>query len=374
MITITQNVPDLVLSKMPVILNCKTSLVADSTIAKPLFLRIYAEIVDETGNSRELVNTVDDKGLASFNISDALQSFVSYGKSFSYSRCKAPTHSPAIVTYSINLYEKYYSDGQTVSPKGITIENKKVFEGTLSDLERQTLSPDIKTHIPNEGKLLSRKPATDEVVCLGQMYYVPFIHLKNTDAEVETTASLIDSVDNGTLAIDSSSSEIDEIKLKIPISLRNQSLKMSCVETSRTLYAIPPNENVTSFIFVNSFGMLESVVALCNNNRVANLSSETFTLDKENSFSSFSNIISDSEEKYSEYGMSSGWVNEEWKEWWLHEFLTTRQAWMLINNKWIACGIIPDEKYTIYDRSKTQAYSISFTVRLSLNGPQLLSW
>lgn len=373
MITVTQNVPDLVLSKMPVILNCKTSLLSDSTIAKPLFLRIYANITDSTGKTIQLVNTVGDNGEASFNISDALQSFISYGKSFSYSKCKPPTHSPAIVSYSIALYEKYYSDGQTVSPKGIAIENKRVIEGTLYDMERQTSSSDIKSLIPAEGKLLSRKPASNEVVYIGQTYYVPFVHL-NGGSEVETTASLNNNSDNSVIDTASSSSELDEIKLRVPISLSNQIVTLSCAGTTRSLYVVPSTDELASFIFVNSFGMLESVCAFCKNNKVTNMSVNTYTIDKENSFSSTHSFISDSKETYTEYGMSSGWVNEEWKEWWLHEFITTRQAWMLINTKWIACSIVPESKYTLYDRTKAQANSVSFTVRLSLNGPHLLSW
>jgi hypothetical protein len=72
--------------------------------------------------------------------------------------------------------------------------------------------------------------------------------------------------------------------------------------------------------------------------------------------------------------MSSGFVNREWAEWWLTEFVVTRKAWMYDNGTYIPDAIIPEETNKLYDRAKPGLISVNFSVRYGFSGSTLNSF
>lgn len=69
------------------------------------------------------------------------------------------------------------------------------------------------------------------------------------------------------------------------------------------------------------------------------------------------------------WAMSSGGQTREWADWWVQEFLMSRQWWMRDGNSYVPVIVEPQKKdIGIYDRSKQQMPHVDFTVTMALEG------
>ena len=123
-----------------------------------------------------------------------------------------------------------------------------------------------------------------------------------------------------------------------------------------------------NFIFLNGFGMLESITAVTKESLEYEIQSETYAVPQEIGFRGNTQVVNYANSPEATFGMSSGFVNREWAEWWVNEFIVTRKAWVLHEGRYIPVAIIPDDTVSLYDKSKPGLMAVNFSVRYSFTG------
>ena len=139
-------------------------------------------------------------------------------------------------------------------------------------------------------------------------------------------------------------------------------------ETGRNQYVVDSSPDMRHFLFINGFSLIESVTAFTKYSMEYDIQSDTYSVPKEIDFRQNTQIINYAQDPLATFGMSSGYVNREWAEWWISEFLTTKSAWMLVGSRFLPVSIIPEETTEIYDRSKPGLLAVNFSVRFSFTG------
>lgn len=141
------------------------------------------------------------------------------------------------------------------------------------------------------------------------------------------------------------------------------------------LFVLPATERQyrQTFRFINSFGVLESV----NVPRVysKNFAAETtpYVVSKQETFGSFSRSAIKKINNKESWSFATDPLDEEWQQWYLHEFLMSEHVWIEIKGRWIPCTVSFDDDITFCDTTKSDAHVVSFTVQLDINGSPTLS-
>ena len=111
------------------------------------------------------------------------------------------------------------------------------------------------------------------------------------------------------------------------------------VTTNQTDATLASNVMVDSkarrmeFVFRNSLGVMETVSASCMDERIGSVTTEQLAAIIKPSYESSRMLINRSQRNPDVLKMSSGYVAEEWADWWIHEFLTAKYCWMKLKEK-----------------------------------------
>lgn len=129
------------------------------------------------------------------------------------------------------------------------------------------------------------------------------------------------------------------------------------------------------FVFINSLGAYESCVAVCLPTEKLQVSRKEFrrvsspTVSDGVVSSPSPTLLNVTGDVRSVLDMSSGAVEYEWAKWWAEEFIGARRHWMKVGSHYIPVTVTPkQDAITIVDRSKAEASSIDFTVKLGVSG------
>lgn len=91
---------------------------------------------------------------------------------------------------------------------------------------------------------------------------------------------------------------------------------------------IAPAKNRTSFLFINSFGVLESVSAQSLTEWTDGIRSDNLTALLKPAYTGGKQAFNFSTPLPPRCKLSSGYVNRAWAQWWTTEFLTARHCWI----------------------------------------------
>ena len=142
-----------------------------------------------------------------------------------------------------------------------------------------------------------------------------------------------------------------------------------------SLFVLPATEVQyrQTFRLINSFGVLESV----NVPRVyrKNFAAEStpYVVSKQETFGTFSRSAVKKMNDKESWLFATDPLDEDWLQWYLHEFLMSEHVWIEINGRWIPCTISFDDDITFSDTTKSDAHVVSFTAQLDINGSPTLS-
>lgn len=320
-----------------------------------LFHRVIVEVTCgmdggdfETIKMSVPVDKEDFFGEVNIDISSALRTF---RDSYNYT---PDTATYPIVKFCVWAYDEYMSDGEfqprvdeCVSPAqkdGKTQYYCTLFGG-FSDMERMA-SNEFKSV-----KAFSRKPTSaPEIVAVGEEYVY-------TPPFAEACALL----DYATLTPPTSQ--------KTPISTEG-----SQTVNGVPLYALPENEaaNRQVFRFINSFGVLESVSVPKVYSKKRSVTSSSYAITRQETFSKFSRSFVKKSNNREEWLFQTDPLNEDWQQWYLHEFLMSDYIWAHINGQWVPCTITLEEDETYYDSTGNNPLTVSFTAKLDINGSPML--
>ena len=269
-------------------------------------------------------------------------------------------YSPLVATYPmvkwyIKAYDEYMnSNGELKTNQGIQYypqepntsdggaTNLRCIAGAFWDIERMV------SGVTKSVTYLSRKPQSlPQLMVVGDTYaYTP--------------------------AYPASQSLLDSAALVAPQS-REVEITKEGLQTigEQSIYAMPKEEGKDRMVFrfINSFGVLECVSIPRTYDKKLSIQSSSYTVTKLETFNSFSrSAVSKKNDRESWLFMTDP-LDENWLQWYLHEFLMSNHVWINVKDNWIPVTIIPEDEITFLDKTNTNMYSVSFTAKLDIYGP-----
>lgn len=320
----------------------------------PFFHRVIVEVTYDTNNGRYEVNklhvpVIQEGKDVELDVSSALRVLL---VDFQYS--------PLVATYPLvkwyiraydeymdsngelhtNVREQFYPQKPETSDGGAT--NLRCIAGAFWDIERMV------SGVTKSVTALSRKPQSlPQLMVVGDIYaYTP--------------------------AYSAPQSLLDSATLVAPQS-REVEITKEGLQTigEQSIYAMPKDEGKDRMVFrfINSFGVLECVSIPRTYSKKLSIQSSNYTVTKLETFNSFSrSAVSKKNDRESWLFMTDP-LDENWLQWYLHEFLMSNHVWLNVKGNWIPVTIIPEDEITFLDKTNTNMYSVSFTAKLDIYGP-----
>lgn len=245
-----------------------------------------------------------------------------------------------------NQGEQYYPQEPDASTGGST--NLRCITGAFSDIERMV------SGVTKSVTSLSRKPQSlPQLMVVGDTYaYTP---------AYSTPQSLLGS--SGTPGLTAPQSREVEITKEGLQTIGEQSI-----------YAMPKDEAKDRMIFrfINSFGVLECISVPRTYSKKLSLQSSSYTISKLEAFNSFSRAAVSKKNDQESWLFMTDPLDENWLQWYLHEFLMSKHVWLNIKGNWIPCSIIPEDEITFLNKTNTNMYSVSFVAKLDIYGTPMI--
>lgn len=269
-------------------------------------------------------------------------------------------YSPLVATYPmvkwyIKAYDEYMnSNGELKTNQGIQYypqkpntsdggaTNLRCIAGAFWDIERMV------SGVTKSVTALSRKPQSlPQLMVVGDIYaYTP--------------------------AYSAPQSLLDSATLVAPQS-REVEITKEGLQTigEQSIYAMPEDEGKDRMVFrfINSFGVLECVNVPRTYSKKLSIQSSDYTVTKLETFNSFSRSAVSKQNNRESWLFMTDPLDENWLQWYLHEFLMSNHIWINVKGNWIPVTIIPEDEITFLDKTNTNMYSVSFTAKLDIYGP-----
>lgn len=364
-IQVLQQPPQIAFVGDPVVVKAKTTLTGKTFLRIKITVNAQAHADAEYYDySEEYSYEVGSDGIAAFNISETLKAALYSRMTYDVGEDGSITQKAYAVRYRITYKETYLEDMVETEAGETTSENYEAITGSLTEFERMTASNADTTTLLGSGRILSRKPDGD-IVPIGRKLLVPLVNV-NSDTTSYTVKQGTDTQSYSKYT----RGELVPASLEINTSsLQEGELVVSAsFETGIKRYVVKENPLMRHFIFLNGFGLMESVTAYTRDALEYDIESNLYTPPSEISFRSTTRTANYAQPPVATFSMSSGYVSREWAEWWLTEFVVTRKAWMYENGKFIPVSILPEETNDLYDRSKPGLLAVNFSVRCSFAG------
>ena len=266
-------------------------------------------------------------------------------------------YSPDAATYplckwQLRVYDEYMDSGGAVHThqEELYFPDKDNYycciAGAFSDYERLT------SNGSKDVVKLSRKPTSSpQLTCVGETFaYTPAYATPQSltsSGTLERPASKIATIeDEGTQTIDDNS-----------------------------LFVLPATERRyrQTFRFINSFGVLESVNVPRVYSKKFAAEFTPYVVSKQETFNSFSRSTVKKINNKESWSFATDPLDEEWQQWYLHEFLMSEHTWININGKFLPCIITSeDDEITFDDKTKKTMHTVSFTAKLDFCGSTII--
>ena len=141
------------------------------------------------------------------------------------------------------------------------------------------------------------------------------------------------------------------------------------VETSVSLATVFPAPYNGLFLFVNRYGVFETISTIGRESLGYEIRAERKSLSQPPSYASNPIAIAHKQGGGAVWQMSSGFVSREWADWYASEFLMARLYWMRHEGFWLPVTVEPDgDTVMVYDRSDPSLIAVNFIVRAAVSG------
>lgn len=220
--------------------------------------------------------------------------------------------------FVVTAWEREYFDGTIVNQSTTSTEPYKAYLGGVGEYERW------KNPTPS-GLRLSSKPSSGEIHAGGQLVCDSFLL-----------------------------SESDLVKTLV-------STASSSMDTD--------SRNRTVFLFVNSFGVFETISVQARESLGYEIVSSRKRLSQPPSYAAKPGVIAHKQGGGAVWQFSSGYVNAEWADWFATSFLMAKRYWMLHDNRWLPVAVEPDsDTVMVYDSNDPSLVAVNFSVRSAVMG------
>jgi hypothetical protein len=363
----------LVLAGNPVIVK------AHSSVTGKTFMRIVLAVTVNVTRTSGLMATyqdtytypLDEDGTATIDIHDSLQSVIRKEWMPTLERGGAGVlnvkQTVTKVEFSYTATEKYLDGIDEHTGASVASETHRAIAGAQTDMERLLATSEDTLATLAPGQILSRKPESERIPADSTLL-VPCVPISGSQIQEWKVTQ-----DGNTQAFNTgpteyylpASIEVDPTAL----GLTEGAFEVyACNDRAKSKYLVPASEDYREFRFVNSFGLMESVVAECKEALSYSLDSEVYEMPMDVAFNGHKQVASLTGKPYGTLAMSSGFVNREWADWWVNEFLTAEKVYLREGNVWLPVAVVPDDTVKLYDRTKTDLVEVDFDIRYSFEG------
>lgn len=295
-------------------------------------LRVIANITEgDVTKSFEFSTPVSGGETVNFDISSALRAVA-----------EQHTYKPETLSYpsyghSIDAYDDYLIDGEEYHSGKSTSSGGEAYVGTLTDRERMLYGTDAQ-ELPS---VWSRKPTTSPEICFvgnphiapGSFSNSPSVSLTPLDAESKPRVA------PGMQTID-----------------------------GYQIYGITQPADGFELRFINSLGVHENVFITCLRQTEVNIKNDFHVIARQETVTNFSRGVNVKRNDYEVWRMSSGPLDQAWQQYYLHEVLMAKCAWLNVDDQWLPVHIIPEETVTGIDRASGKLLDVQFSLRFDING------
>lgn len=300
---------------------------------------------------------VESGEVIDMDISSALRSV---SENFTYSVNTERLEYPYIA-YRMTVWDEYMLEGILHEKIGcISLNTWNVgLMGGFSDFER------ISSGATKNVRFFSRKPFSVEIVKKDSIFIcpVPFLSEKSF-ASLPSSGPITKGISfEGKIGLqqvylsDVYSSDTDY----------DHTIIEGDDELLHTLYFLD-SPLLYCFSFVNGLGVVESICASSLIEETLEISANEYVKSYIQSFNGINCILSVNTKNQRSLKFSTGVINKEWQEWWLNEFLVSKQVWIFLSGKWIPCVISLEDSFSIVKYSSNDFREVQFTVKLGING------
>ena len=123
--------------------------------------------------------------------------------------------------------------------------------------------------------------------------------------------------------------------------------------------------------FINSLGVHESAHISCLRTTDVNISTTKMAISVQERIDKFSRGMMLKENDYETWHMTTGPIDRAWMQYWLHEVLMARWAWLKVDGAWLPVHIVADETVAGPDRTKAEMMQVQFGLQFDINGSPL---
>ena len=363
-INVIQQPAEVAFSGDPIITKVKTTLVGKTFLRITLLCQVKAVRASEEYIYEERLSyPVSDDGIATFNVGSTVQTAL---EKYAQQQVNGTTVSQTLYAAKYQLtFKDVYLDGmQEVEGSTVVSEWFNAVMGSLTEYERMTMPNQDTTQVIGSGRMLTRKPE-GEVIAQGIDLYVPAVSTLNDSINYYTVQGAI----KKTLSKYTGGAFVP---VSLPVStgsLALGSLRIDTdVETGKEKTVVVAHPSMRHFLFRNGLGLIESISAIMREAMEYSIESNQYIIPSSINFAGYTRVLSYTQTPKIELDMSSGYVNREWAEWWINEFVTTREAWMLEQGRYIPVAIIPEDSNKLFDKSKPGMMGVQFKVQYSFAG------
>ena len=134
------------------------------------------------------------------------------------------------------------------------------------------------------------------------------------------------------------------------------------------VYAITAPKDGYEIRFVNGFDCEESVHVTCLRSAEVSIHTDKYAIARQETFKQFSRSLAVKQNNREQWKMSSGPLDRQWQQWYIHEFLMASQAWIKVSGNWLPINILPEETVKSLDRTKADRLAVEFTIEFDMNG------
>lgn len=138
------------------------------------------------------------------------------------------------------------------------------------------------------------------------------------------------------------------------------------------IYGIPKPQDGYEIRFINGLGVHENVFVNCLRTSEVAITTERHIRARQETMSYLSHGITVKKNNHERWKMSSGPLDRQWQEWYLHEFLTARWAWIGVGGNYYQVHILPEETTRGIDRASGNPLTVDFTIEFDINGSPFL--
>ena len=290
-----------------------------------VFHRVRLAVKVNTAYDFEFSTPVNGQSVVNFDISSALRAVADR---YEFTATPNPISNASYPSYSYTAtcYDDYLLNG--VAQTGQTTDTTSMdtlYMGRLTDRERLTGERPV---------AWSRKPVqkadcTPEVVFVGCEYLLAGAFSQAPSVQTQTIAA------GGA--------------------------------TQRT-YPIAKPRDGYELRFINSLGVHESLHVQCLIGGETAITTDRHVIARQETVTQFSRGVSIKLNDHERWKMSSGPLDRAWQQYYLHEPLMARWAWLKVDGQWLPVHILPDETVPGIDRQKASLLEVPFTIEFDING------